>query len=60
MENIQTLITNFRHAIDLARDNGEFDKDFSFNHFPRGCCGDASDLSRAYYKTFSEMIGLKK
>lgn len=48
MEDIQTLISNFRHAIDLAKYNGEFDRDFSFNHFPRGCCGDASDLLGEY------------
>lgn len=48
MESIQTLISNFRHAVDLAKNNGEFDNDFSFNHFPRGCCGDASDLLGEY------------
>lgn len=48
MEDIQKLVTDFRRAIDAANANGEFDKDFSFNRFPRGCCGDASDLLGEY------------
>lgn len=44
MKNIKLLANQFRTAIDMARDAGEFDKDFSFSKFPRGCCGDASDL----------------
>lgn len=28
----------------MARDAGEFEKDFSFYKFPCGCCSDASDL----------------
>ena len=48
MENIQALITNFRRAIDIAKRNGEFDKDCSFSRFSNGCCGDASDLLGMY------------
>ena len=45
---IKKLANQFRNAIDQARDVGEFDKDFSFYKFPRGCCGDASDLLAQY------------
>lgn len=44
MKAIKQLIRQFRNAIDMARDAGEFDGDFSFHKFPHGCCGDASDL----------------
>ena len=44
MDHIIRLAVQFRDAIDAARDAGEFKGDFSFNSFPRGCCGDASDL----------------
>jgi len=44
MKDIKRLVNQFRNAIDVARDVGEFDNDFSFYKFPRGCCGDASDL----------------
>lgn len=48
MKDIKRLANQFRNAIDQARDVGEFDKDFSFYKFPRGCCGDASDLLAQY------------
>lgn len=44
MKDITSLANKFREALDLARDSGEFDRDISFYDFPRGCCGDASDL----------------
>jgi len=44
MNDIKRLVNQFREAIDEARDAGEFNKDSSFGRFPRGCCGDASDL----------------
>lgn len=44
MKDIRELASQFRMAIDLAKENGEFDGDFSFKTFPKGCCGDASDL----------------
>jgi len=44
MNELKRLVYNFRRAIDAARDAGEFDNDFSFYAFPRGCCGDACDL----------------
>lgn len=44
MKDINRLVNRFRDAIDMALDAGDFDKDFSFYKFPRGCCGDTSDL----------------
>ena len=44
MEEIKRLVKQFRDAIDKARDAGDFDNDFSFDKFPRGCCGDTSEL----------------
>ena len=48
LKNIKYLVTRYRSAIDKAMSMGEFDNDFSFNHFPCGCCGDASDLLAQY------------
>lgn len=48
MKDITRLVIKFREALDLARDSGEFDNDISFNGFPHGCCGDASDLLAQY------------
>ena len=48
MKDINFLATQFRSAIDKALSKGEFENDFSFNHFPRGCCGDASVLLSQY------------
>lgn len=44
MKDIKRLVNQFRAAIDLAKDAGNFDMDFSFYKFPRGCCGDTCDL----------------
>ena len=44
MNNVNRLAKQFRNAIELARDNGDFNEDFLFWRFPRGCCGDASEL----------------
>ena len=35
-------------AIEIAKDAGEFDNDFAFPRFPKGCCGDTSDLLAEY------------
>lgn len=48
VEYMKILATRFRHAIEAACANGEFSDDFSFGHFPRACCGDASDLLAQY------------
>lgn len=45
---IKELAVRFRNAIDAAKAAGEFDKDLSFNKFPRACCGDASNLLGEY------------
>ena len=47
-ENIVQLVKEFRTAIDTAKSHGEFDEDFSFCHFPRGCCGDTCLLLGHY------------
>lgn len=44
MDNIMQLVKQFRDAIDSAKAAGEFQKDYSFYNFPRGCCGDTCDL----------------
>lgn len=46
--NLRELVTKFRDAIEKARDEGEFSSEISFCHFPRGCCGDTSDLLAQY------------
>ena len=45
---IYSLASTFRSAIESARDAGDFKDDFSFYHFPRACCGDASYLLAEY------------
>jgi len=44
MQDIKHLASQFRNAVNAAKDAGEFDKDTSFRNFPQGCCGDTSDL----------------
>lgn len=44
MKDIKRLVKQFRDATNVARDAGEFYRDFSFYKFPNGCCGDTSDL----------------
>lgn len=48
MKDINHLTKQFRNAIELARNAGDFDEDSSFWKFPRGCCGDTSDLLAQY------------
>ena len=48
LKNIKYIASQYRSAIDKTLAMGEFDNDFSFNRFPRGCCGDASDLLAQY------------
>lgn len=45
---IKGLVNQFRNAINIAKDVGEFDDDFSFYRFPHGCCGDTSCLLGQY------------
>lgn len=44
MKDLKRLVKQFRDAIDVAWDAGEFDNDNPFYNFPQGCCGDACDL----------------
>ena len=48
MEYIKLLAKRFRDAIECAKENGERDNLHFFLKFPRGCCGDASDLLAKY------------
>ena len=41
---ISRLATQFRNAIEHAYALGEFKYELCFKSFPRGCCGDATDL----------------
>lgn len=47
MATINKLVNQFRNAIDKAVDNNEFQDD-TFSEFPKGCCGDTSDLLAHY------------
>lgn len=46
---IRAAAIQYRKAIEDLRDEGVFDNDFSFNLFPRACCGDASDLLGQFF-----------
>ena len=48
MEELINIVVEFREAIEKAMSEGLFERDFCFNHFPRGCCGDATDLLGHY------------
>lgn len=41
---IRKIASEFRRAIEAAKNAGEFSKDISFDDFPHGCCGDTSYL----------------
>ena len=51
MEELFDIVVEFCKAIEKAMSEGEFARDLSFNHFPRGCCGDATDLLGHYLLT---------
>ena len=48
-EEIYQYARCFRNALVAARDDGRFDKDYCFYHFPRGCCGDTSCLLAQFF-----------
>lgn len=50
-EEIKKACLRFRNSIEKARDDRGFNCDFSFAHFPRGCCGDASYLLAEYLRS---------
>ena len=45
---LTSLVTQFRKAIDAAYATGKFENEILFKHFPTGCCGDAVDLLGQY------------
>ena len=47
---IEQLAKEYRSAIENAKNDGLFDSDFSFRHFPHGCCGDTSCLLAEYLR----------
>lgn len=51
-QKIQQLATQYRAAIEAARDAGRFTSDFRFKRFPHGCCGDTSYLLAEYLSEF--------
>ena len=53
MKEIKQFATQFRRAIDLALEAGEFDNDSIYRRFPRACCGDTSDLLAQYFSLCS-------
>lgn len=48
---LREIVTKFKAAILAAKDGQCFVDDFSFNQFPRGCCGDTCYLLAEYLKT---------
>lgn len=48
MDMVLKLATEFRNAIEAAKDAGEFQHDICFHKFPTACCGDASELLGQY------------
>lgn len=47
-QKLKKIASNFRTAIEIAKDHGEFKSIVPFSRFPRGCCGDTSDLLAQY------------
>lgn len=47
---ILSLTKKYRAAIEKAYNNGDFDDDFSFAQFPRGCCGATCYVLAKYLK----------
>lgn len=45
---LSQIVEKFRFAIDKAKEHSEFADDISFCAFPRGCCGDTSELLACY------------
>lgn len=51
-DEVYNLASIFRSAIISAKDEGYFSRDYSFNHFPRGCCGDTCYLLATFLKSY--------
>lgn len=50
MDELVTLVKEFRSKIDFAFNEGLFLHDITFNRFPKACCGDACCLLAEYLK----------
>ena len=48
MDRLYALASKFRLAIEAALADGRFSDEIVFSRFPRGCCGDSSDLLAQY------------
>jgi len=51
-QNIYDLACIFKSAMLVARDEGAFNGDDSFCHFPRGCCGDTCYLLASFLNDY--------
>ena len=49
---INTLVNNFRHAMDCAKTNGEFSRLTPLYMFPNGCCDITCDLLVNYLSDY--------
>lgn len=49
-KDIHNLIIDFRIAIEKTCDAGLLKRDIAFRSFPRGCCGDTSELLAEYLR----------
>ena len=49
-EQIHNLIIDFRIAIERTCEAGVLERDIVFRSFPRGCCGDTSELLAEYLR----------
>ena len=48
MKTLESLAWKFRKEMDAAKESKEFKSDIVYKNFPRGCCGDTSDLLAQY------------
>lgn len=51
-QRIYELACIFKSAMVVARDEGLFNGDYCFDHFPRGCCGDTCYLLATFLQSY--------